>query len=191
MTTEEKPKKRQVDEATLRRLAEGRLKGLEIRRKKAELKKQEKAEEREKINKAYEERVLKKKPTPSEEVSEETDKEIYEQPVAPNNQSESDDEREEPVKARATKQTQRKPKQDVGSYNDTAPNYKNEYYRMKLERLRMQERDATLTTQQSQFQHHYANLPSQHHVIDIARNQLQNKVNQEVYNRVFKDLFNC
>jgi len=47
MTNDEKPKKRPVDEATLKRLAEGRLKGLEIRRKRAELKKQEKAEQRE------------------------------------------------------------------------------------------------------------------------------------------------
>jgi len=201
MNTVEKPKRKPVDEKTLRVLAEGRLKGLEIRRKKAELKKLEKAEQREQINKAYEEKVLKKKNSskPTEDVVEETDKEIYEQPAPPKDASESDDEREEPVKATKAKQTQRKPKQIVGAYDD-APNYKNEYYRLKLERIKMQEREAptaltqgeaTLTAQQSQFQHQYASLPPQHHAIDIARNQLHNKVNQEVYNRVFKDLFNC
>lgn len=166
----DKPKKK-VDEATLRRLAEGRLKGLEVRRKRAELKKQEKAEQREKLDKEYETKILKKK-EPSNEPIEETDKEIYENPNAA---PESESEEEAPVK-----KTTRKPQKDI--QRESPLNYKNEYYRLKLEKLRN-------AHEENQFVHQYARLPTYNHAVDIAKSQITNKVNSEIYNRVFKDLF--
>lgn len=167
----EKPKKK-VDEATLRRLAEGRLKGLETRRKRAELKKQEKAEQREKLDKEYETKILKKK-EPSNELIEETTEEIYANTLHNNVVSESEE--EAPIK-----KTTRKPAKVV--HQDATPNYKQEYYRVKLEKLRN-------AHDENQFVHQYARLPTYAHMADVAKSQITNKVNQEVLSRVYKDLF--
>lgn len=187
----EKPK-RKVDEATLRRLAEGRLKGLETRRKRAELKKQEKQEARKKLNQEYEEKILKKTIEAEREATssltqreathstanndvEETEEEIYSNAVQSNDaESDSEPEVQSPIK----KPTR---KQKVATEKN-APNFKQEYYRLKLERLQKAQ-------EESSFQHHYARLPTYNHAVDIAKSQITNKVNNEIYNRVFKDLF--
>lgn len=181
MTNEEKPKKRPVDEATLKRLAEGRLKGLEIRRKRAELKKQEKAEQREKINKEYEEKVLKKQETKAEPTKdEEYDKEIYNNTNTDNGGNTSDDEESEQEEVVKTPmKTPRKPKAVI---QDTTPNYKQEYYKHKLSLLQQQR-------EQSQFMDNYTRLPPQHHLADIAKNQIKQRVDSEVMSRVYKELF--
>lgn len=173
MTDEQKPKK-VCDEATLKRLAEMRKKSLQTRKMKSELKKTKKESEKEQLKKEYENVVMKKKVEP-QEIVEETDKEIYER----NNQSvQSDSEEEEVV---VVKKNTRKPAKVV---KQETPNYKNEYYRLKLERL-SKERD------EEQFVHNYSRLSAQHKVADIARSQITDNVNKEIYNRVFKDLFGC
>lgn len=189
----DKPK-RKVDEATLRRLAEGRLKGLETRRKRMEIKKQEKAEQMEKLNRDYQEKVLKKKDAsqqeepqgkrPSAQPIEETNEEIY-----PNthhiveSDCESDreafDARHQDHEAPIKKNT-RKPSGVV--HKDTTPNYKQEYYRAKLEKLKNAQ-------EESSFINQYARLPTYAHMADVAKSQITQRVNQEVLQRVYKDLF--
>lgn len=178
MSTQEKQKK-PIDEAVLRRLAEGRLKGLEVRRKKAEIKKQEKAEQRDKINKEYEEKVLNKKPEPKQEIEESTDKEIYERSNNVESDSEVESEDDTPV-IKANVQKTRKPK----VISQDAPNYKQEYYRQKLSLLQQQQ-------EQSSFLQSYERLPPKQHLADIAKNQIKKRVDDEVMQRVYKDLFQC
>jgi hypothetical protein len=177
MSTQEKQKK-PIDEAVLRRLAEGRLKGLETRRKRAEIKKQEKADAMQQLNKNYEEKVLKSKSKPKE-VIEETDKEIYEQNIEESN-SEVESENDTPV-IKANVQKTRKPK--VVS-QDAPTNYKQEYYRQKLSLLQQQQ-------EQSSFLQSYERLPPKQHLADIAKNQIKKRVDDEVMQRVYKDLFQC
>lgn len=178
--TEQKPKK-PLDEATLKRLAEMRKKSIETRRMRAELKKATKEEEKESLKKAYEEKILKKKPTQSkpethDEPIDETEEEIYENSNYAVSDAESEAEVSKP-KSRA------KPKPKMAA-NKTEPNWKQEYYRMKMQRLQQQE-------EQSKFVNSYATMPPQVHVADIARQQLSQKVNKELYDRVFNDLFRC
>lgn len=188
MSTQEKQKK-PIDEAVLRRLAEGRLKGLETRRKRAEIKKQEKADAMQQLNKNYEEKVLKSKSKPKE-VIEETDKEIYtntrthETIESDSNESEEESEIEAPIK-RNTRPSNgavasRKPK----AISQDAPNYKQEYYRQKLSLLQQQQ-------EQSSFLQSYERLPPKQHLADIAKNQIKKRVDDEVMQRVYKDLFQC
>ena len=122
MPTAQEKQKKPIDEAVLRRLAEGRLKGLETRRKKSEIKKQEKAEAVSKLNKEYEEKVLKKK-EPVEQSLNETDEEIYKGANNVNNDNDeydSESETESEVTVPVKKIT-RKPKAAV---SHDAPNYK-------------------------------------------------------------------
>lgn len=182
MTTEDKRRK-PASEKVLKALEEGRLKGLETRRMKSELKKKSKEEERQALKKAYEEKVLKKKPV---EPIEETDKEIY--PSKQNNKpttdtdddgdSEYEDEPAIVTKPKAKAKGKTKTNADVME----TPNYKQEYYRAKLEKIRQQD-------QQQQFIHNYSQAPPHIHAQDIARTQLKNKIDSEVMARVYKDLF--
>ena len=181
MTTEDKRRK-PASEKVLKALEEGRLKGLETRRMKSELKKKSKEEEKEALKKAYEEKVLKKKPA---EPIEETDKEIYpsKQKIKP---IESDDDgdseyEDEPVSVPKPK-PKAKGKTKTNADVMEQPNYKQEYYRAKLEKIRQQD-------QQQQFIHNYSQAPPHIHAQDIARSQIQSKIDKEVYGRVFKDLF--
>lgn len=182
MTTEDKRRK-PASEKVLKALEEGRLKGLETRRMKSELKKKSKEEERQALKKAYEEKVLKKKPV---EPIEETDKEIY--PSKQNNKptTETDDDgdseyEDEPVVVPKTK-PKAKAKTKTNAEVMETPNYKQEYYRAKLEKIRQQD-------QQQQFIHNYSQAPPHIHAHDIARTQLKNKIDSEVMARVYKDLF--
>ena len=177
MSNQENTKK-PVDEAVLRRLAEGRLKGLETRRKRAEIKKQEKAEAMNKLNKEYQEKVLSKKETQKKEIVEEsTDKEIYENSnTEPQSESEPDEVYEAPIK----KPTKKSLKVDT---MNTKPNYKQQYYQYKLERLQREQEEQS-------FKHQYARLPPYAHMQDIAKNQIHDKVNKEILTRVYNELFN-
>lgn len=177
--------KKKADEATIKRLAEARLKGLETRRMKAELKKVEKAEEKEALKKTYEEKVLKKtapkKAEKVEKAEESTDKEIYaNQPTATESDGGSDSEMEsEPVAKPKVRKPTTKPSKSV---EETPINYKQMYYQAKLERMRMQE-------EQANFMSNYARASPQTHMVDIAKSQLQSKVNRELMSRVYNDLF--
>ena len=184
MPTAQEKQKKPIDEAVLRRLAEGRLKGLETRRKKSEIKKQEKAEAMSKLNKEYEEKVLKKK-EPVEQSLNETDEEIYKDANNVNNDNdEYDSENESEIESEVTvpvKKNTRKPKAAV---SHDAPNYKQEYYRQKLSLLQQQQ-------EQSNFLQSYERLPPKQHLADIAKNQIKQRVDKEVLSRVYKDLFQC
>ena len=178
MTTEDKRRK-PPSEKVLKVLQEGRLKGLETRRMRAELKKTSKAEEKEALKKAYEERVLKKKTTETTDVVEETDKEIYPVNNKPSKESNDDDGdseyEDEPVvvpkpNAKATAKTMKE------------TNYKQEYYKIKMMKLQEQE-------QQQNFMQSYTQLPPQQHMADIARNQIQSKIDKEVLARVYREMF--
>ena len=60
------------------------------------------------------------------------------------------------------------------------------YYKHKLDLLTSQQQQQQ---QQQQFQQQYAQLPSQAHAIDIARDALKSKANKMVYESVYKQLF--
>lgn len=172
MSNQENTKK-PVDEAVLRRLAEGRLKGLETRRKRAEIKKQEKAEAMNKLNKEYQEKVLKKKePTEkSMQPIEETDKEIYPIKSVDTDTDDGDDEYEEP-KPQSRKKIVQQQKQ----------NYKQDYYKYKLDMLMQQQ-------EQSNFMNQYSRLPPQQHLAEVAKHEIKQRVDKEVLQRVYRDLF--
>lgn len=180
-------KQPKCDEATLRRLANARLKGLETRRMKAELKKAEKEAEAQKLKQAYNEKVLKKTPIKKaavvEEEAEETDKEIYQnQPTAADSESDAD---EAPVpKAAKPKAVAKKTPTTKVAADGTPMNYKQEYYRLKMMKIQQQD-------EQANYMQSYAHMPPQQHMVDIARNQLQSKVNKELMSRVYSDLFGC
>jgi hypothetical protein len=179
--------KKKCDEATMRRLANARLKGLETRRMKAELKKADKEAEKKKLKDAYDEKVLKKTPQKkAEEVTEETEEMYHNQPTAESESEEDFD--DEPPKPKATQKpkavTKKPSTKATNSYDEVPTNYKQEYYKMKMMKLQQQE-------QQSQYMQTYSQASPQTHMIDIAKSQLQSKVNKELMSRVYSDLFNC
>lgn len=185
------PRRGPADEATRKRLEEARLKGLETRRMRGALKKVEKEESKEALRKAYEEKVLKKQSQPQQETTkdikvEETDKEIYPKArVADETDGEDSDAEELPPPPPKTskKKVSKSPKvtSDEGIVTPSQ-NYKQMYYAAKLQRLQQEQ-------EQSNFMSSYASMPSAVHAADIARQQLKSKVNREVYDRVYKDLF--
>lgn len=182
--------KKKADEATRKRLEDARLKGLETRRMKAALKKTEKEESKEALRKAYEEKVLKKKQEPpAQPVSiEETDKEVYPKArVAEETEDESEEsETEELPLRKPTKQTKTKTKAKKQTQMITEPtiepNWKQEYYRTKLEKIRQQDDDKN-------FMQSYQRMPSSVHVADVARQQLNTKINKELFDRIYNDMY--
>ena len=186
--------KKPCDEATLKKMAEMRAKSLETRRMRAALKRTDKEEEKAALRKAYEERVLKKtqpQPQPQETTKdikvEETDKEIYPKArVADETDGEDSSDAEElpPPPPKTTKKKVSKSSKVASDELSVTPsqNYKQMYYAAKLQRLQQEQ-------EQSNFMSSYAQMPSAVHAADIARQQLKSKVNREVYDRVYKDLF--
>lgn len=175
MSSEQKPKK-VCDEATLRRLAEMRLKSVQTRKMKAELKKTKKETEKEQLKQEYESVVLKKN-EPIKQPIEETDEEIYKR----NNVNDNDDEDDESDVEEVVKPKKNTRKNKIVP---ETPNYKNEYYRLKLETFQRKRDDEN-------FMNNYSRLPPYQKVADIARSQITDSVHKEVYSRVFKDLFGC
>ena len=176
--------KRQLTEEGIKRRKEGLQKANEVRKMKAEIKKTEKEAQKEALRKAYEEKVLKKKQEQTPPVSqavEETDKEIYNNAKHIDTESESESESmRPPPKPRA--KSAKPAKLSEPEQMPQMPNYKQEYYRLKMERLRQQE-------EQNNFMQNYQRLPPSAHVADIARQQLKTKVDKEIYDRVYRDLF--
>jgi hypothetical protein len=178
MNTQEKQKK-VCDEATLKRLAEMRKKSMETRKMKAELKKTKNENAKGQLKKEYESIVLKKK-EPVEQSVNETDEEIYKNA---NNVNDGNDDTESDAESEVeipVKKNTRKPK----VVSQDAPNYKQEYYRQKLSLLQQQQ-------EQSSFLQSYERLPPKQHLADIAKNQIKKRVDDEVMQRVYKDLFQC
>jgi hypothetical protein len=168
------PKGRVMTEAELKRLAEMRVLAQQTKTKQKEIRAAIKQEAKEKLERDYEEKVLKKQqpPAPPIEQIEETDKDLYPQNAVIESEV-SDDE----VVTSKAKQSKLKPKPQP-----TEPNYKSLYYKAKLERLQ-QDRD------QYQFLQQYSQLPPQQHAIDIAQSQLKSKANKLAYEQTYRSLF--
>lgn len=182
--------KKPCDEATLKKMAEMRAKSLETRRMRAALKRTDKEEEKAALRKAYEERVLKKtQPQPQEttKVIEETDKEIYPKARVDDETTDGDESDAEELPPPPPKTTKKKVSKSPKVTSDEgivtpSQNYKQMYYAAKLQRLQQEQ-------ERSNFMSSYASMPSAVHAADIARSQLKSKVNKEVFDRVYKDLF--
>lgn len=64
----------------------------------------------------------------------------------------------------------------------TKPDYKQLYYKSKLEALQAK-------NQEEQFRNQCARLPPYAHTIDIAKHQIKERVDKAVYDNVYKSLF--
>ena len=176
----DKPK-RQLTEEHLKKLADARVKAMEALRKKKELTQARKQEAKEAFDKEYEQKVLKKKQAPKQASPppvEETDKEIYQ---APPSKEESDDDEDYPIQMvpkapRKTKTSSPPPPQE--------PNFKQMYYKHKLDALQAQQNQQTFLQQ-------YSQLPSYNHAVDIAKSQIKERVDKSVYENVYRQLFQC
>lgn len=174
--------KRQMTEEQLKRLANARKKALEVKKMKAELNKAKKDEEKAKFQEEYDTKVLKKTSTPppapvqeppTPPPVEETDKDIYESQM-----THSQEEEEYPVEL-VPKGKKRQPRASPIPYE---PDYKQLYYKSKLEALQSK-------TQEEQFRNQYARLPPYAHTVDIAKHQIKERVDKAVYDNVYKSLF--
>lgn len=166
---EDQPKKRQLDETALKRLAENRKRGLETRKMKSALKKNEMVASKEKLKADYETIVLKKsQPKKSLDIN-----------LPDGDDPSVKDESDEEVESNITKHVQPKPSK-VAKPQEL--NYKQLYYKHKLDALTQQQ-------QQHQFNQNYSQLPIQNHAIDIAKHTIKNKANQLVFENVMKSLF--
>jgi hypothetical protein len=164
MEQQEQNQKRQLSEEHLRKLADGRKKGLETRRKNMEIKQALKKEKSVKLEQDYEAIVLKKG------TKKQLDIDLpQEKPQHAEIQEQSDDEPE--VTSKTVKQKK-----------EPEMNYKQLYYKQKLETLQASQ-------QQQQFNQNYGQMPVQNHAIDIARHNIKSKANQLVYDSVMRSLF--
>ena len=92
--------------------------------------------------------------------------------------TQSQEEEEYPVEL-VPKGKKRQPK---ASPISTEPDYKQLYYKSKLEALQSK-------NQEEQFRNQYARLPPYAHTIDIAKHQIKERVDKAVYDNVYKSLF--
>ena len=164
MEQQEPKQKRVMTEEQLRKMAEGRLRGLETRRKNAQIKQTIKQEKHKKLDEDYESIVLKK----GQDVAPPPPPEKPQRAVI---QEQSDDDDEPEVTSKPMKQKK-----------EPEMNYKQLYYKQKLETLQASQ-------QQQQFNQNYGQMPVQNHAIDIAKHNLKSKANQLVYDSVMKSLF--
>ena len=164
MEQQEQNQKRQLSEEHLRKLADGRKKGLETRRKNMEIKQALKKEKSVKLDKDYEAIVLKKGQKKTLDIDLPQEK-----PQHAEIQEQSDDEPE------VTSKT-------IKSKKEPEMNYKQLYYKQKLETLQASQ-------QQQQFNQNYGQMPVQNHAIDIAKNNIKSKANQLIYDSVMRSLF--
>lgn len=170
---EQKPKRPQSEEK-LRILAENRLKGLATRAKKKEIKQAIKAQEREKLEKDYEEKVLKKKQTPKQAPPPEQVVEVEEEG------SESESETEE-----------------VAPPPPVEPNYKQLYYRKKVALLEQYEQQAQAPPayhyqQPSVGQYQYQGIQQASpmaHAEQIARATLKKKADEVIQAQAYRSIF--
>lgn len=169
MDTPTDKRKQPCDEATLRRLADMRIKANEVRKKKAELRRVEAEERKAEFDKKYKEKVLKDKTEPRVE---ETEKPIYPEPAAPPPTEDDETESEE----------ENEPLPPVLPPTPAEPNYKQMYYKAKLDAMQQQ-------ADQKQFVQNYQSMPYAYQAADIARQNLKNKANKQVLDQVYQSLF--
>jgi hypothetical protein len=187
---EAKPKSKATP-AQLKQLEANRIKGMETRKMKAQLRKAELEENKKKLVDEYESKILKKSSsptppppshtsTPAKAKIEETEDPIYDE-VQSAPQEEQDEnypiEIVQPRRARAPPQ----PKQIKEE-----PDYRQEYYKHKLTTLTKKQQEEQ---HNNQFTQQYSQLPAQSHAIDIAKSTLVNKANKEMLSRVYNELF--
>ena len=179
-----KPKK-QCDEATLKRLAAMRLKANEVRKKKAELRRAQQEEEKRQFEKEYETKVL-KKPEPKSKApikEAEIEHDIYPEQPAPQEEAESDDEyADAPVPSKRPSKQKAPARPKAQPVLTPEPNYKQEYYKMKLYNIQQQQHHMSLASQ-------YSQQPPQVHAQDIARQSIQKTMDKAIYDKVYRELF--
>jgi hypothetical protein len=177
--------KKQCDEATLKRLAAMRLKANEVRKKKAELRKAQQEEQKRQFEKEYETKVLKKpEPKAKAPIKEaEIEHDIYPEQPASQEVADSDDEGPtEPAPSKKPSKSKAPPRPKAQPVLTPQPNYKQEYYKMKLYNMQQHQHHLSVASQ-------YAQQPPQVHAQDIARQSLQKTMDKAMYERVYKDLF--
>jgi hypothetical protein len=181
-----KPKK-PLSEAQLRRIAQMQIKAAEKNRKKGELSRALKAEKEQQFEKLYEEKVIKKK-------SLQTPKKQIDTPP-PNTPTEEENEgsQNEPPKKLApvgfAKGCLEARDGASSSHRDLVPpvpDYKNEYYRLKMEGLLEQKLQQE---QQTQFKQNYLQLPFRNQMIDVARNNIRKTVDKKMMQNVYQSLY--
>jgi hypothetical protein len=179
METPETKQKRQLSEEKLRILAANRLKGLETRKKRQEIKLAEKAEAKQKLEQEYETKVLKKKapPPPKQVPIEETDEPVYEQPPEQTQDSEPENEPLPPQRQKAAPRAKPQPLE---------PNYKQEYYKYKLQSMSAKQQQEQQIQQQMQS---YMQLPPYFHAVDVAKQQLKSKADDAVLKLAYSSIF--
>jgi hypothetical protein len=170
MEQQEPKPKRVMTEEQLRKMAEGRLRGLETRRKNAQIKQTIKQEKHKKLDEDYESIVLKKGQKQQDVAPPQHAPPPPEKPKNAVIQEQSDDDEPE-----VTSKPMKQKKEPVVSYKEL-------YYKQKLEALQASQ-------QQQQFNQNYGQMPVQNHAIDIAKHNLKSKANQLVYDSVMKSLF--
>lgn len=191
----DKPAKAPISEERRLRLEQCRVKGLETRRMRAAIREAEAKQAKDALRTAYEQKVLGKKeaatpvPTPPKVKFspvavpiEETDACVH-----PEAADHSDEEFENvpqppPPKPKAAR-VKSQPVQNEYVAEPSEPNYKQLYYKEKLNGLQASQ-------QQASFAQQYQALPSSYHAADIARQTLKNKADKVVLDRVYRELFN-
>ena len=179
----QKPK---CNEATLRRLAEMRKRAAEVRKQKAELRQAEKDEKKQAFQRAYEDKVLKKKRVPAANQAEaktSDDESLTDLEIHPRAALGPVMEEEDPAIERKNKVGGAARRTKVSAVH-TEPSAKERYYEYKLNRLQNEQEQKTFVNQ-------YAQLPPYAHMQDIARNQIRATVDKQVLERVYGELFGC
>lgn len=184
MDTETKPK-RQMTEAQIRALAAGRKLSIEKRQRAKELKQVKKKEEQDNFEREYQEKVLKKKaqPPPKQVPIEETDEPVYPQPQAP---PEEESEPDVPSENETLPPTIKQRAPPRAKPQPSAPNYKQEYYKYKLQQLSAKQMQEQQMQQQMQS---YMQLPPYFHAADVARQQLKSKADDAVLKLAYSSIF--
>lgn len=188
MDTATKPK-RQMTEAQIRALAAGRKLSIEKRQRAKELKQVKEKEEQDNFEREYQEKVLKKRaqPPPKQVPIEETDEPVYPQPQAsPEEESEPDVPSENDATSEALPPAIKQRAPPRAKPQPSAPNYKQEYYKYKLQQLSAKQMQEQQMQQQMQS---YMQLPPYFHAADVARQQLKSKADDAVLKIAYSSIF--
>lgn len=168
--------KQQLSEDRLRKLAAARVKALEQKKKIGELNRAKAAQKKNAFQKEYDELVLGAKQQPAAPAAppvEETEEDIYPQPPQP---------AANPPEEAAPKRRGKQAANTDAPVAAAEPDYRQLYYKHKLENLQSAQ-------QQQQFAAQYSQLPASYQAADIARHTLKSKADKAVLDRVYRDLF--
>lgn len=180
------PPKRQLTEAQLRALAKGRKNSLEKRKKLSLLRNVEKLKEKAQFDEEWMKMkngvlnvAASKTPDPSEDLPDASMPDPSPTPApapAP-----------APRAAKKSKEPLRLDEFDATPHMKEDPiDYKQEYYRMKLDLLHQQHQKKA---KEEEYLASYSRAPPQVHAYDIARHSLRSKANELVYKQAYASLF--